>query len=153
MFTRRKGGFAVLLLALAPVVGLCSDAPSKDEVVAQVNKAVAFYKANGREKAVAEFNNKEGQFAKGEDYIDVHDMNGVCVAHPTSPGVVGLNRMEAADPDGKQWIKEMVEAAKTKPNGWLTYKRKNPVSGKIENKIAYWARVDDLMLKAGTYEQ
>jgi len=153
MFTRRYAGLAVMLLALAPVAGRCADAPSKDEVVAQVKKAVTFYKASGREKALAEFNNKDGQFAKGEDYIDVHDMSGVCVAHPTSPGVVGLNRMEAADPDGKQWIKEMVQAAKAKPSGWLTYKRKNPVSGKIENKLAYWERVDDLLLKAGTYEQ
>ena len=144
---------AVTLFALAPVVGRSADAPTKDEVVAQVKKAVAFYKANGREKTLAEMNNKDGQFAKGEDYVDVHDTHGVCVAHPVSPGIVGLNRMEAADPDGKQWIKEMVQAAKAKSSGWLTYKRKNPVSGKIENKLAYWERADDLLLKAGTYEQ
>lgn len=153
MFTRRYLALATLLLALVPVAGLCADAPSKDEVVAQVKKAVAFYKANGREKALAEFNNKDGQFAKGEDYVDVHDMNGVCVAHPVSPGIVGLNRLDQADPNGKKFIKEIVDTAKSKPSGWITYMRKNPVSGKIEKKAAYWERSDDLIFKAGTYEQ
>jgi signal transduction histidine kinase len=152
MFTRRYLGLAVLLLALAPAAGMCADAPSKDEVVAQVKKAVAFYKANGREKALAEFNSKDGQFAKGEDYIDVHDVGGTCVAHPTTPSLVGLNRLEAADPAGKKFIKEIVDAAKSKSSGWVTYQRKNPVSGKVENKLAYWEVHDGLIFKAGTYD-
>jgi len=36
--------------------------------------------------------------------------------------------------------------------GWITYQRKNPMSGKIEKKLAYWERKDDLIFKAGTYE-
>jgi signal transduction histidine kinase len=145
---------AVALFVLAPVVGKSAEgAPSKDEVVAQVKKAVAFYKANGREKTLAEMNNKNGQFAKGEDYVDVHDTHGVCVAHPVSPGIVGLDRMEQADPAGKQWIREIVEQTRAgKHDGWITYMRKNPVSGKIEHKLAYWELSDDLIFKAGTYE-
>ena len=147
-------GLLLSMLTIVPARLVWADGtPSKDEVVAQVKKAVEFYKANGRDKALAEFNNKDGQFAKGEDYVDVHDMTGVCVAHPVSPGIVGLNRLDQADPSGKQFIKEIVETAKTKPNGWITYQRKNPVSGKIEKKLAYWERKDDLIFKAGTYEQ
>jgi cytochrome c len=153
MFTRISATALIALLAFMPVVTMSADAaPTKDEVVAQVKKAVAFYKANGREKALAELNNKDGQFAKGEDYVDVHDTSGVCVAHPISPGIVGLNRLDQADPNGKQFIKEIVETAKTKPNGWITYMRKNPVSGKIEKKLAYWEVQDGLIFKAGTYE-
>jgi len=145
---------AMALFAPLPVAATSADsAPTKEEVVAQVKKAVAYYRANGREKALAEMNNKDGQFAKGEDYVDVHDTRGFCVAHPVSPGIVGLNRMEAADPAGKQWIKEIVEATKTQKSGWITYMRKNPVSGKIEHKLAYWELADDLIFKAGTYEQ
>jgi signal transduction histidine kinase len=146
-------GLLVSMIALAPAGIVRADGtPSKDEVVAQVKKAAEFYKTNGREKTLAELNNKDGMFAKGEDYVDVHDMTGVCVAHPVSPGIVGLNRLEQADPSGKQFIKEIVETAKSKPNGWITYQRKNPMSGKIEKKLAYWERKDDLIFKAGTYE-
>jgi signal transduction histidine kinase len=141
------------MLTLAPlVVANAGDVPTKDEVVAQVKKAVAFYKANGKDKTIAELNNKDGQFAHGEDYVDAHDTTGTCVAHPVSPAIVGLNRMDTADPNGKLFIKEMVETAKTKPNGWITFMRKNPVSGKIEKKTAYWEVQDGLIFKAGTYE-
>jgi hypothetical protein len=33
-----------------------------------------------------------------------------------------------------------------------SFPRKNPMSGKIEKKLAYWERKDDLIFKAGTYE-
>jgi len=154
MIGRIWASVALAASLLAPLaVGHADGAPTKDEVVAQVKKAVEFYKASGREKALAEFNNKEGQFAKGEDYVDVHDISGTCVAHPITAGIVGLNRMDQADPNGKQFIREIVETAKTKPNGWITYMRKNPVSGKIEKKLAYWQLHDGLIFKAGTYEQ
>jgi len=128
-----------------------ASAPSKDEVVAMVKKAVEFYKANGREKSLIEFNKKDGQFAKGEDYVDVHDINGVCVAHPISPAKVGLNRIDQSDSAGKFYIRDLVGAAKTSPSGWIEYVMKNPTSGKLENKIAYWEAYDGLIFKAGTY--
>jgi cytochrome c len=145
---------ALLILVLAPIgISLADGTPTRDEVVAQIHKAVDFYKSVGREKALAEFNKNDGEFAKGEDYVDVHDISGTCVAHPVTPGIVGLNRLDQADPNGKQFIREIVETAKSKPNGWITYMRKNPVSGKIEKKLAYWQLYDGLIFKAGTYEQ
>ena len=144
---------ALLMFVVAPIeIARADGTPTRDEVVAQIHKAVDFYKSVGREKALAEFNKKDGEFAKGEDYVDVHDISGTCVAHPVTPGIVGLNRLDQADPNGKQFIREIVEAAKTKPNGWITYMRKNPVSGKIEKKAAYWQLHDGLIFKAGTYE-
>jgi len=144
---------ALMLCALAalPWSAALATPPTKDEVVAVVNKAVAFYKANGRDKALAELNNKDGQFAKGEDYVDVHDLSGVCLAHPISPAKVGLNRLDSADSAGKFYIKEIVDTAKTKPSGWIDYVMKNPTTGKLENKTAYWEVADGLIFKAGTY--
>jgi cytochrome c len=142
-----------LMLAVAPIGSAVADgAPTKDEVVAQVKKAIVFYKSVGKDKALAEFNNKDGQFAKGEDYVDVHDVGGTCLAHPTTPSLVGLNRLEAADPAGKRFIREIVDAAKSRPSGWITYQRKNPLSGKVENKLAYWEVAEGLIFKAGTYD-
>lgn len=143
---------ATILTAL-PLAGAMAAAPTKDEVVAVVKKAAEFYKANGREKALVEFNKKDGLFAKGEDYVDVHDLNGVCVAHPISPAKVGVNRLDLTDSAGKFYVKELVETAKQKPSGWIEYVMKNPVSGKLENKTAYWEVHDGLILKAGTYTE
>ncbi|HTV94623.1 MAG TPA: cache domain-containing protein [Steroidobacteraceae bacterium] len=144
-------GLAVLGSWGASSVAALADAPSKDEVVAVVKKAIDYYKANGREKALVEFNKRDGLFAKGEDYVDVHDMNGVCVAHPISPAKVGMNRADTTDSAGKFYVKDILEAAKQKPSGWIDYVMKNPVSGKLENKTAYWESYDGLIFKAGTY--
>ncbi len=152
MGRRTAAGVAALLLAVAPLLLAASAPPSREDVVQQIKNAIEFYKAHGREASLVEFNRKDGQFAQGEDYVDVHDVAGTCVAHPVTPGIVGLNRLEQADSNGKQFIKEIVVAAKTKPNGWITYERKNPLTGKIETKLAYWQTYDGLIFKAGTYQ-
>jgi signal transduction histidine kinase len=152
MFSNWKSIIAALIVCAVPLAVATAGSPSKDEVTARVKSAIVFYKANGRDKALAELNNKEGQFASGEDYVDVHDLNGVCVAHPVTPALVGVNRLEQADPSGKLVYKDMITASKAKPSGWIEYMRKNPIDGKIEKKIAYWELYDGLIFKAGTYE-
>lgn len=153
MFKSACLAVAVLLFALTPVIAATpAGPPSRNDVIAQVTKAVEFYRANGREKTIAELNRRDGAFAHGMDYVDLHDLNGICVAHPVSPDVVGQNRLEVADMHGKRFIKEIVDAAKTHPDGWVTYMRENPNNGQIEHKIAYWAVHDGLIFKAGTYE-
>jgi cytochrome c len=155
MFKGAWATLAMFLIALTPVmgaVGAPSGVPSRNDVIAQVTKAVEFFRANGREKTLAELNRRDGQFAQGMDYVDVHDLNGVCVAHPVSPDIVGQNRLDVADMHGKRFIREIVEAAKTQPAGWVSYMRENPNNGKVEKKIAYWAVRDGLIFKAGTYE-
>jgi cytochrome c len=148
-----KGLLFATVLAALPLAGATAAAPTKDEVVVVVKKAVEFYRANGREKSLVEFNKKDGRFAKGEDYVDVHDLNGVCIAHPISPAKVGLNRLDQSDSAGKFYVKDLVDAAKQKPSGWIEYVMKNPTTGKLENKTAYWEMHDGLIFKAGTYTE
>jgi hypothetical protein len=148
-----KGLLIATILTVLPLAGATAAAPTKDEVVAVVKKAADFYKSNGRDKSIAEFNKKDGMFAKGEDYVDVHDLNGVCVAHPISPAKVGLNRLDSTDSAGKFYVKELVDSAKQKPSGWIEYVMKNPTTGKLENKTAYWELHDGLIFKAGTYTE
>ena len=50
-------------------------------------------------------------------------------------------------------IKGLVDAAKHKPSGWIEYVMKNPTTGKLENKTAYWEMHDGLIFKAGTYTE
>lgn len=145
---------ALLLTVAAPLGANIGSVPSRNDVIAQVTKAVEFYRQYGRERALAEFNKRDGEFAQGMDYVDVHDLNGVCVAHPVSPEIVGQNRLSVADMHGKKFIREIIEAARAQQmTGWVSYMRENPNSGRIEHKIAYWALHDGLIFKAGTYEQ
>lgn len=126
---------------------------NQTEAKAMVEKAAAFVKANGKEKALAEFSNQKGQFVKGELYIFALDLKGLTVAHGGNPKLVGKDMMGLKDADGKLFIKEMVEGAKAKGTGWTDYKWSNPVTKKIDDKTTYFMKVDDMVLGCGTYKK
>jgi signal transduction histidine kinase len=127
-------------------------AGTADQAKGMVDEGAAFMQANGKEKALAEMNNPKGKFVKGELYIFVYDFSGTVLAQPFNPKLVGKNVMEVPDADGKFFRKEIIELAKSKGQGWVDYKYKNPASNKIEHKTAYIRKVNDVVLGCGTYK-
>ncbi len=125
---------------------------TKTEAEAMVKKAVAFLKANGKDKAFAEFSNPKGQFVDRDLYIFVYDLNGKCVAHGANQKMIGIDLAAMKDPDGKEYVKERIEIAKTKGMGWQDYKFPHPVSKKIEQKTAFVEKVDDVIVGCGAYK-
>ncbi|MCE5280966.1 MAG: cache domain-containing protein [Deltaproteobacteria bacterium] len=132
--------------------GMALAASNADEAKAMVEKAAAYYQANGKEKALKEFNNPKGQFVKGDLYVFAYDMSGTIIAHPVNPKLVGINTLETPDVDGKMWRKEGMEMVKKSGTAWVDYKFKNPVSGKIEQKTTYLKKVGDSVLGCGAYK-
>ena len=123
-----------------------------DEAKGLVEKGVAYVKAEGKEKAFAEFTNQKGRFVDRDLYIFVVDFNGITLAHGGSPKLVGKDMRELKDADGEYFIKKFIELDKTKGNGWVDYKWGNPVTKKIEPKSTYIQRVDDYFLGCGIYK-
>jgi cytochrome c len=123
------------------------------EAEAMVKKAVAEMKANGKEKAFAEINSPKGKFTDRDLYVFVYDMNGKCVAHGFNKKMIGKDLFEMKDPDGKFYVKERIEIAKTKGKGWQDYKFTNPLSKKVEHKTAYIEKVDDVIVGCGAYKK
>ena len=117
-----------------------------------VDKAIAFYKANGAEKALAEISNPKGQFIKGNVYVFIWGTDYVVKAHPTNAKLIGKSMKELRDTDGKQFVFDGVELAKAKGSGWVDYKYTNPVSKKIEAKTTYVKKVDDFVFVCGIYK-
>lgn len=122
------------------------------EAVTMVKKASAFIKANGREKAFAEFNNPKGQFVDRDLYVTVYDLNGVCLAHGFNQKMVGKNMIDLKDPDGKAFIRERSELAKTKDQFWIDYKYINPTTKQIGKKSMYTEKVGDILVSCGVYK-
>jgi cytochrome c len=125
---------------------------NKTEAEAMVKKAAAFVKSNGKDKALAEFSNPKGQFVDRDLYIFVYDLNGKCIGHGANQKMIGVDLIAMKDPDGKEYVKERVEIAKTKGKGWQEYKFPNPVTKQIEMKTAYIEKVDDMILGCGAYK-
>ena len=123
------------------------------EAEAMVKKAVASIKSDGKDKAFAEINNPKGKFVDRDLYIFIYDMNGKCVAHGFNQKMIGKDLVEMTDPDGKFYVKERIEIAKTKGKGWQDYKYTNPLSKKLEQKRAYIEKMDDLIVGCGIYKK
>jgi cytochrome c len=122
------------------------------EAEAMVKKAIALAKAKGKDTAFAEINNPAGQFAKGDLYVFVYDMNGKCVAHGQNAKMIGKELIDMKDADGKEFVKERVEIAKIKGSGWQDYKFTDPLTRLIEHKRAYVERHEDLVFGSGIYK-
>ncbi|WP_353116492.1 cache domain-containing protein [Nitratidesulfovibrio sp.] len=147
-----RAAFALLLVAALCTLANAQSKGSKDEAVAMVKKAVAYIKANGRDKAFAEISNTQGMFVDRDLYVVVYDMQGNCLAHGANAKQVGKNLMELRDPDGKYFVKERVELGKASTSFWQNYKFSNPQTKLIEPKAMYMERVDDLLVGCGAYQ-
>jgi signal transduction histidine kinase len=148
----KKFGMILLTgLLLVGFVGTCL-ADSKSDATALVDKAIAYYKANGKDKALAEISNKQGQFVKGELYVFIWSPQGVILAHGPNEKLIGKNMFLLKDSDGKQFVKDAVELASAKGTGWVDYKWANPVSKKVEAKTTFVKKVDDLIFACGIYK-
>jgi len=148
----------ILIMAMVLVFGFTvTNAQGKRGTPAQAEalakKAVEFLKTNGKEKAIAAFNDIQGKFVDGDLYILLYDLNGKCLAHGANPKIVGKDMIDMKDADGKLFVKERLEIAKTKGKGWQNYKWTNPTNKKIEDKTTYIQKVDDLIICSGAYKK
>ena len=141
---------AVLLATLANSAA-GADLVTKPEAEAMVKKAVAAIKANGKEKTYVDVNRKDGPFTDRDLYIVVYGKDGVVMAHGANGKMIGKDLMEIKDVDGKAFVKERVEMAKTKSSFWQEYKFTNPVGGKIEPKAMYCEPMADVIVCGGVY--
>jgi signal transduction histidine kinase len=126
---------------------------TRDEAVAMVKKAVAFWKANGDDKTFAAITEKKGQFSDRDLYLVVYGLDGVVHAHGANEKMVGRNLIDLTDVDGKAFVKERVEMAQKQASFWQDYKFTDPVTKKIEPKQSYCERVDKNVLCGGVYKQ
>lgn len=129
------------------------DRGTADEAVAMVKKAGAYYKANGRDKALAEFNNPNGQFRDRDLYVMAYDKTGTNLAHGANAKLVGKNLIDAKDADGKPIVKTFVDIAfNGSGKGWVDYMWPNPVTKLVQAKSTYVERFDDILIGVGIYK-
>ena len=142
------------LLAASLIAGpaLAAERGTRAEAEAMVKKAVAFVKANGSVKAAEEFTN--GSAFKDRDlYISYYELSGKVLGHGANAKLVGKDLIGLKDPDGKLFIQNIVEVAKTKGKGWSdSYKFRDPLTDKMAEKIIYVERVDDTWIGVGVYK-
>lgn len=144
----------VLSLFFMAFAGAASAAEkhAPEEAVAMVKRGVEFLKANGKDKAFAEFNNPQGQFVKGDLYVMVYDMNGLNKAHGSNPKLIGKNLIDIKDANGVLIVQEFIKVAKGSGKGWVDYKWPNSVTKAVEAKSTYVEKAGDVLIGVGIYK-
>lgn len=127
-----------------------------DEAVAMVKKAGVYLKQNGREKAIAAFNDPNGEFIKGDLYVFMFgmtgDLNGVALAHGQNAKMVNKN-LNDLNAGGVYPIREFLKLANSPAGkGWVTYKWPNSLSKNLEDKNTYIERNGDVLIGVGIYK-
>ena len=126
---------------------------TKDDAKDWVNNAISFYKASGKRIALAEFTNPNGMFIQDEMYIYALNAKGTMLAHGINEKFVGEDFSELMDSDGKKFIKEIVQKANAEGKGWVEYKWYHPVTKQWLPKIAYFEKIEDLIIVSAVYRQ
>jgi len=148
--TRSVLAFAALAVAFP--AGATESRANAAEAEAMVRKAVEFYKKNGKEKAFTEFTAPSKTFVDRDLYIVAYDMNGVPLAHGQNPKQVGKNLIDLKDSDGKLWVKERIELAKSQGKFWQDYKFTDPLTKQVLPKRTYCETHDEMVFCGGIYK-
>ncbi|HKC13582.1 MAG TPA: cache domain-containing protein [Vicinamibacteria bacterium] len=123
------------------------------EAEAMVDRGVARIKAVGAERAYADFTGKAPGFVDRDLYVMVYDLEGLVLAHGQNPKMVGKDLIDLRDADGKAWVRERVELARSKGKFWHDYKFTDPVTKKVLPKSTYCERVESTAVCVGIYKR
>jgi cytochrome c len=143
---------AIVCLLATPYAAQAQTKATKEEATAMVKKGVTFIKTNGKEKGYAEISNKAGQFNDRDLYLTVYALDGTVRAHGANEKMVGKNLIDLKDVDGKEFVKERMELAKSKGTFWQDYKFTDPTTKKIAPKSMYCEKLDDTVVCGGIYK-
>jgi cytochrome c len=150
-----------LAIGFASLVGMTVFAAAEashtqEQVKAFVQKAADYMRTEGREKALAAFNDPKGPFVDGDLYIvaqDAADGKFTMLAHGANRGLVGKPQIDTKDAEGKPFNRDVIAAlAKDGDDIWTSYLWVNFATKKIARKKSYFLRVGDIVLAAGMYE-
>lgn len=143
------------LLALTAPAMAADFATAKDAeaLVAKLVKAVAADSAATFKEITA----RDSKWVHGDLYPWSLDLKGHVLAHGATGKLVGKDLMDLQDIDGKQFVKEYVQATDAKGKSWTDFRYTDPVTKKVLPKSAYCEKVNlksgDVLVCAGIYKR
>ncbi len=161
---RKRFVIVPVVLAAALIAAIAvADSAMREECISLCKDAAKFINEKGFYPGVAEINNKDGKFVTKNTYVFLMDLEGHLLAHPFNAQYIGRDNSGNKDTNGKLFVKEYIEIAKTKGEGWTEYmyptpeelKKPTPYKEKKSSKkVSFVYRVPgkDLMVIAGFFE-
>ena len=146
--------YAIMAAALGvwlPQASYAEHVAQRQEAITLVKQAVANIRTKGLPQALKDFNNPKGIFVDGELYVVVLDLDGKCLAHGANSRIVGKDLFEFRDVNGKSFVKDEIQLAKSAGKGWVEFTFLNPSTQKMGRKAQYLEREGDVIVLSGVY--
>ncbi len=116
---------------------------SRKDLVSFAENARNFALNHTKEEALKVFNDKNGQFVKGNRYIFASDFEGNTLALPFDPKAVGTNRIDKPELNGVYGIREGIDVAK-RGKGFFYSTVADPTANMTYKlKLTYLTKVND----------
>jgi methyl-accepting chemotaxis protein len=124
---------------------------SAEEAVALVERAVAHRQRTSKDAFIRDLTDPSKGFYDRDMYVFILDENGTYVAFGGNPAKVGTRVQDIAGIDGNGLLHSIVDQANYEP-GWVEYDIANPTTGKVQSKMSFVQKVDNLYVGCGVYK-
>ena len=122
-----------------------------DEAVALVERAVAMRSGVSRDQFLRSITDKKQPFHDRDMYVFALDSIGTYLAFGGNTAKVGTRVQDIPGIAGDQLVQDIIAQAERGP-GWVEYDITNPATGKVQTKMSFVRKVDDLYVGCGVYK-
>ena len=126
-------------LALA-ACAVAAETAAPDEARSLLDGALAEIRTQGLEKAVKGFN-AGGKWKKERAYLVAVQLDGTVLANSANGKLPGHNMLEARDANGRPFVKEAIQVARTSGSGQIDLRWGNPATRRLSDATMFVRRV------------
>jgi signal transduction histidine kinase len=111
------------------------------DAAALIKRVQIKFANDGPAATFAAITNGAPDFVEKDLYVFIYDLNGTLLAHGGNPALVGQNRRDLRDANGKLVVSEIIDVAKQSGRGSVDYAWPNPVA--VDDMSSYIERLGD----------
>lgn len=134
--------------ALALAAGTAG-AETPEEAKRLLDGAMAEIRTQGLDRAVKGFN-AGGKWKQDRLYLVAMQLDGTMLAHSANSKLPGNNMLESKDANGRPFMKDAIEAARTNGSGQVSLRWGNPVTRRLSDATMFVRRVPDQDVYVGS---
>jgi hypothetical protein len=134
--------------ALALAAG-AAGAETTEDAKSLLDGALAEIRTQGLEKAVKGFN-AGGKWKKDRLYLVAVQMDGTVLANSANAKLPGNNMLETRDANGRAFMKDAIQVARTSGSGQVDLRWGNPATRRLSDATMFVRRVPDQEVYLGS---
>lgn len=139
-----------MFVVVSIISAVAQDRGTPEQAKALCDRALLHMKDVGPATAVRDFNDPKGSYIDHDLFVIVYDPNGTILTGV--PALIGKDAHSLTDVTGKEFGKDIINAAHTKDGSWVEYHMTNPTTKKVESKTSYVRSYDGYVVFVGAYK-